>query len=335
VSHALSEARFDLAIVGGGATGLAAAIQGASDGLRVLLLERDTPGGRIRERARIEVVPGLPVGPTGEQFSEQAVSTAIRLGAEIRSASEVVALEPANPVNRLRLSDGSVVGARSVIIATGTEYPDLGVPGIREFTGRGVYFGVPGSLPEILRGREVFVTGEPGAAATMALDLADHCRRVTIVSSGALVPERVGEVLGTRLLARPEIVEEPHLGLAEAVGVHRLEALILKDGRNGRMRVRNAAALFVLGLDRPRTRWLAGTLALDARGYVLTGDAALARASTRLHCCAPPSRSGLESSHSAVFAAGGARGTRDCCVESIGGEGVCAARQAFHHLWPA
>jgi thioredoxin reductase (NADPH) len=328
----MSESPFDLAVVGGGATGLAAAIQGASDGLRVVLLERGTPGGRIRERLRIEVVPGLPVGPTGEDFVEEAVSTAIRLGAEIRSAREVAALEPAKVVNRLRLTDGSVVGARSVIIATGTEYPDPGVPGIREFTGRGVHFGVPGTLPAILRGDEAFVTGDPAEAATAALLLADHCRRVTIVSFGAPALARVGEETGARLRARPQIDRKLHLEIAEAVGVERLEALVLRDGRSGRMRVRKAAALFVLGVDRPRTGWLVGTLALDARGYVLTGGAVPARAATHTRCLDPFPPAGLESSRSAVFAAGGARGTRGCCVASAGGEGVRAAREALHHL---
>lgn len=328
----MSESPFDLAIVGGGATGLAAAIQGASDGLRVVLLERGAPGGRIRERARIEVVPGLPVGPTGEHFAGEAISTATRLGAEIRCACEVAALEPAEVVNRLRLADGSAVGGRAVIVATGAEHPDPAAPGIREFTGRGVHFGVPGTLPAILRGDEAFVAGETEEAASAALHLADACRRVTVVSRGAPALARVGEEIGVRLRARPEIAAELHLEIAEAVGVHRLEALVLKDLRSGRMRVRKAAALFLVGVDRPRTGWLAGTLALDARGYVLTGDAVPARAAERAGGRAPYPPAGLESSRSGVFAAGGARGARGCCVASAGGEGVRAAREALHHL---
>lgn len=328
----MSESTFDLAIVGGGATGLAAAIQAASDGLRSILLERRALGGRIRERARVEVVPGLPVGPTGEQFTDQAVSTAIRLGAEIRSVAEVVGLEVLGSIKRLRLANATAVDARAVIVATGTEYPDLGVPGIREFTGRGVYFGVPGTLPELLCDAEVYVTGEPNAAVTAALDLVNLCRRVTVVSTRAAAPWTMGEEIGARLRACPEIIGRPYLVVIEAVGVHRLEALVLRDRRTGASRVRSAGALLVLGIDRPRTGWLAGAVALDPRGYVLTGGAVLQPTSTLPGCRAHITPSGLESSEPGVFAAGGARGTRDCCVESVGGEGVSAARQAFHHV---
>jgi thioredoxin reductase (NADPH) len=314
----MADPTLDLAIAGGGATGLAAAIQAASDGLRVVLLERAAFGGRLRERARLETVPGLPVGLSGAAFTEQAVALATRLGADLRCGAEEVGLEVGAAARRLRLAHGAAVAARTVIVATGTEYPVLPAPGIRDFTGRGVYFGAPARPPEILRGREVFVTGEPAAAAEAAAALAGHCRRVILLLPGARPPSRPVAAGPGRVprWTRCEVVE--------AVGVERLEALVLRDVPSGRTFVRNAAALFVLGLDRPRTGWLAGALALDGRGYVLTGPAPSAGG------IAP--RSPLECSVPGVFAAGGARGTRDCCAEVAGMEGIGVARQALEHL---
>src|SRR5690606_11958306 len=114
----------------------------------------------------------------------QALSTAIRLGVEIRSAAEVVALEVRGDLKRLGVANGRVINARAVIVATGTEYPDLGIPGIREFTGRGVYFGVPVAGSTILRDGEVFVAGDPDAAAAAAVRLAAEGARPTMVRVG-------------------------------------------------------------------------------------------------------------------------------------------------------
>lgn len=323
---------FDLAIVGGGATGLAAAIQAGCDGLRTVLLERGSLGGRIREQVLVEVAPGLPLGPTGEEFAAQALSTAIRLGVEIRSAAEVVALEVRGDVKRLGLADGRPVDARAVIVAAGAEYPDLGIPGIREFTGRGVYFGAPVARSQILRDGEVFVTGDPDAATVAAARLAAEGARATIVQVGQPARRRTGGKTGERPGHRGQVAESPRFRVVEAVGVHRLETLVLRDLRTGRTLFRNASALFVLGIDRPRTGWLEGTLALDARGYVLTGDSLRHATPGRVGCTAGRPRRELESSERGVFAAGGARGVRDCCVESVGVEGVWAARQAFEHV---
>lgn len=323
---------FDLAIVGGGATGLAAAIQAGCDGLRTVLLERGSLGGRIREQVLVEVAPGLPLGPTGEEFAAQALSTAIRLGVEIRSAAEVVALEVRGDLKRLGVANGRVINARAVIVATGTEYPDLGIPGIREFTGRGVYFGVPVAGSTILRDGEVFVAGDPDAAAAAAVRLAAEGARPTMVRVGEPARRRTDGRPGERRRRGGQVAEGPELAIVEAVGVHRLETLVLRDLRTGRILFRNASALFVLGVDRARTSWLEGTLAMDARGHVLTGDSLRHAAPGSAGCSASRRGRELETSERGVFAAGGVRGMRDCCVESVGVEGMRAARQALHHV---
>jgi thioredoxin reductase (NADPH) len=319
----VEQPNFDLAIAGGGASGLAAAIQGASDGMRVVLLERAALGGRVRERKRVEIVPGLPVGLTGAEFAERAVELATRLGVDLRTRVEIVGLEVDGSARQLRMADGSAVSAISVLIATGTEDPVLPTPGMRAFLGAGVYFGMPRVLPETLRGSHVFVTGEPIAAAEGALRLSHHCRRVGLLLSERHLYGAVPEDLRGRLRPRDSVILTAPVEIIEAAGVERLEVLILRDGRSGRTLVRNAAALFVLGMDRPRTAWLERRLALDAGGYVITSPA-----------LPPPAGSdlALETSVPGVFAAGGVRGARGCCAEALGAEGIAAARQALRYV---
>jgi thioredoxin reductase (NADPH) len=319
----------DLAVVGAGTTGLAAAIQAAADGLRVALLERASFGGRLLGTVRVEMVPGLPVGMTGAEFTARATALAARYGVEMRGGVEAVGLEAEGDRRLLRLGDGAAVAARAVIVATGTEYPPLPTPRLREFTGSGVYFGIPGVLPESLRAHDAFVTGASGAATDAALLLSRVCRAVVLLPAPTSVfpPE-----LAALLRGRQNVLVRPQWEIVEAVGVERLEALVLRHRSTGRSRVRSAAGLFVLGTDRPRTEWLAGVLALDAGGYVLTG--ADARPIPAAHPGPPPSRSPLplETSLPGVFATGGARGTRDCCVETAGAEGIAAARYALTYL---
>ncbi|HEV3050884.1 MAG TPA: NAD(P)/FAD-dependent oxidoreductase, partial [Longimicrobium sp.] len=302
---------FDLAVVGAGAAGLAAAVHAAAEGLRTVVLERGEPGGQVREMARVEAVAGFPVGLTGAELVERAVAQATRFGAEIRTGAEVVGLRTEADLRTVCLADGTEVDARAVIVATGTDRPAFPVPGASELTGSGVYFGVPDALPETLRGEDVFVVGEAAAAVEAARRLATHCRGVVVLSGAARRPAgmdapnvsvRAGEVL-------------------EVVGVERVEALMLRDRRTGRTAVRAAAALFVVGGGCPRTAWLGGALALDARGFVLTGGRGGAGGGYP-----------LESSLAGVFAAGAVRCCTGAGVAASVEEGIAAARQAAGYL---
>lgn len=302
---------FDLAIVGAGAAGLAAAVHAAAEGVRTVVLERGAPGGQAREMARVEAVPGFPVGLTGPELVERALVQATRFGAEIRTGMEAVGVRAEDDVCAVQLGDGTAVEARAVIVATGTDLPAFRVPGAGELTGSGVYFGVPDALPETLRGQDVFIAGEPAAAAAAARRLAAHCRGVVVLSGAA---------------RRPAGVDAPNVALRagevlEVVGVERVEALMLRDRRTGRTAVRAAAALFVVGGGCPRTAWLGGALALDGRGFVLTGERGGAGAGYP-----------LESSLAGVFAAGAVRCCTGAGVAASVEEGIAAARQAGGYL---
>jgi thioredoxin reductase (NADPH) len=311
---------YDLAVVGGGMAGLAAALGAAAEGLRVIVLEKGEPGGEARQVARIETVPGFPVGLTGAELVERALRQATRFGAEVRSTAEVVAVEAGRDALVLRLEgEGKKIAARAVILAMGAERSAPAVPGLREFVGSGVHFGVPEKLPAALCSCDVFVTGEPGAAYEAALKLAARCRSVTLLSSGEAPVHPEGLKAATNLTVRP------HAELLEVVGAEGVEALVLRERKSGRTVVRTASALFVIGTEQPRTGWLGGALALDARDFVVTGAAVgvwpLAR-----------SPFALETSVPGVFAAGAVRGGAGAGLAAVVEEGTAAARQARSYL---
>lgn len=318
---------FDLAIAGGGPAGLAAAVHAAAAGLRTVVLERGEPGGRAREMARLEAVPGFPVGLTGPELVERAVLQATRFGAEVRTGARAAGLEVENHVRAVRLAGGTAVAARAVIVATGAERPALSVSGASGLLGCGVYFGVPDALPESLRPEDVFVAGKAGPAAAAALRLAGHCRSVVLLRGPARRAGRLPAEVAARLDAAPNLTVRS-AEVLEVAGVERMEAVLLRDRRTGRTAVRAAAALFVVGGGRPRTDWMADATALDADGFVVTGTRASADGRWPLPRPAHP----LESTLPGVFAAGGVRRCRGCGVAASVEEGIAAARQAAAYL---
>lgn len=305
----------DLVIVGGGAAGLASAVRAAADGTRTAVLERGRPGGALLDVARVETVLGHPVGMSGPELVERTLEQASRFGAAIRTGAEARALRSEGDVRVLDLADGSTVAGRSVIIATGAEWPGPVQPALRRFLGSGVYLDVPRQVPQSLRAQDVFITGEPRAAAAAALRLAAHCRRVVLLSSEpAAGCESAAQ--RRRLRAAPGIRVRPGLEILEAVGAQRIEVLILRDRTTGRTIVSNAAAVFFMDVAMPRTAWLAGALRCDARGRINGGGA--------------PARRPFETGMPGVFAAGGVRGSG--LVSDAIEEGIGAAVQATRYL---
>lgn len=318
---------WDLAIAGGGMAGLAAAVQAAADGLRTVVLQRGAPGGRTRELARVELVPGFPVGLGGAELADRTVAQATRLGALVRVATEVTGLSTDDEMRVLRLADGSEVAARAVLVATGAERVHFAVDGLRELAGSGVHFGLPHTLPEALRSRDVFVAGAPAAAAAAALRLAGHCRSVVLLAPAAGSCANVPAEVERRLAALPNLKVRRRSELAEVVGTERLEALLLRGRRTGRASVHAAGALFLLGAGRPRTAWLTGAVALDEAGYVVAGSA-LGRDAEGGAWPLARAPHPLETSLPGVFAAGTVRrGFANGVAETVE-EGMWAARQA-------
>jgi len=320
----MSEA-VDLIIVGGGATGLAAAVRAAADGLSAVVLERDAPGGHVRSHARVEAVLGHPVGITGAEFTERTVAQATRFGAQLRVGAEMVALHAHGRVREIALADGSTIAAYAVIVATGVQLPELVPASVLRFAGSGVYFAVPAQLPESLRGQDVLVAGSAETAVRAALRLSGDCRSVTLLGCSrreydALAAERPVAIDGARIVTLKACHE-----IVDAYGVERVEALVLRDRRTGRTTFWNAAALFLVGAETPRVTALRDSVAISNEGFVVTGiqvpDWSLGRQ--------PYSH---ETSVPGVFAAGAVRrGASDSIRTSIE-DGIAAARQAGDYL---
>ena len=276
---------WDLAVVGSGAAGLAAAVGAAAAGLSVVVLGRSEPGGGVLRWARLETVPGLPVGLSGEEWVARTVARAEAYGVRIAGPSAVLALEPRERAWALRRADGNVVRARAVVAATGAARELPAVPGLEAFLGAGVYPALTPPLAARLPGRDVFVEvgtaptwargqtarGAEDTAARLVLELADVARSVTLLGPAARLGRGTAGARAGALRSRANVVLRPGLRLAGLLGVDHLETVVLRGARGGTRSVHEAAAVFLPVAARPRTGWLGGACASGAGGGLLTG----------------------------------------------------------------
>ena len=265
-----SQALYDAVIIGGGPAGLAAAVYGASEGLRTLMIEREAPGGQAGTSSRIENYLGFPTGVSGDELAGRALQQAKRFGAEILVTRSVVCLDP--ETRELELDGGEVVCARSIILATGVSWRRLNVAGFEELTGRGIYYGAARSEASSLQGLDVFLIGAGNSAGQAAMYFSSYARTVTIVCRGDALAKSMSHYLVQELRSKQNV----HLRLqSEVVAVHgkdHLEAIDIRDGARDEVETCEAAALYVfIGAD-AETAWLPDAIARDANGFVLTGD---------------------------------------------------------------
>ena len=322
----------DVAVVGAGVAGISAALHAAAAGLSVTLLEaEDTVGGAASQLARVEVVPGSPIGMTGLEWTRRAGTQVTRAGVEIRRETRVVGLRRARRLRELGLADGSTVAARTVIAATGAEAAPFVVPGAQELCGAGVYWGMPTGVPTSLADKDVVVTGEPNAAVAAALHLARTCRSALVLSAEAKVGAYLSDELVRQVRATLNVSARPCTEFVEIVGIGGVEAVILRDRNSGRVFVRPAAAVFVLEHEAPRSQWLAGAVALDPDGRVVTGAANPPRGLASMRHRVPQA---LESSAPGVFAAGAVRALAKAGVAGAIEDGIAAARDVVRWLHP-
>jgi thioredoxin reductase (NADPH) len=314
---------YDLAIVGGGPAGLAAAVYGSSEGLSTVLLEREAPGGQAGQSGRIENYLGFHAGLTGDELSRRAIIQARRFGAEIVRPTEVTGLEPL-PTEEfaLHLVDGKTVVANGVVIATGASYRRLTAPGVEELIGRGIHYGGSPRDAQEHVGEHVFIIGGANSAGQAALGFAEHADRVTMLIRGYSLTKGMSQYLVDRIEAAPKIEVLTHAELAEAHGTDRLESVTLK--LNGRLADPVPAdAVFIYIGAVPHTESFRETLPADERGFLLTGpDLGEHRADWPLQRDPYP----LESSVPKVLVAGDARHGSTKRVASAVGEGSMAVQ---------
>ncbi|MFD0689402.1 FAD-dependent oxidoreductase [Actinomadura fibrosa] len=321
---------YDLVVVGGGPSGLGAAVYGASEGLKTVVVERRALGGQAGQSSRIENYLGFPDGVSGAQLADRARRQADRFGAELLQAGEVTALETRGTARVVRLADGTEIAAHAVILATGVSYRRLSAPGVDEFVGRGVFYGAALTEAPSCVDEEVAVVGGANSAGQAAVYLARYAKKVHIVVRADGLEKSMSHYLIEQIAATPNI--EVHTGktICGAEGADRLERLTF--AWPGGLKTIDAHWLFVFIGAEPGTGWLDGCVERDERGYVLTGPDLVAGG--RRPAGWPLARQPyhLETSVPGVFAAGDVRSESMKRVASAVGDGAMAVALVHRYL---
>jgi thioredoxin reductase (NADPH) len=262
---------YDLIVVGGGPAGLAAAVYGASEGLRTILVERSAPGGQAGTSSKIENYLGFPGGVTGADLARRAATQARRFGAEIITAQEAVEIRREDPYRKVALSDGSELAAYALLIAPGMEVRRLPGEGIEPLLGAGVYYGAALSEAATYRGADVVVVGGANSAGQGAMFFSRYARKVTVLVRGPDLAAGMSTYLVDRIRETPNVEVLLNTGVVGARGNGRLEAVRVADRATGAERELAASAMFIFIGTAPRTGLCGELVMRDAQGFVLTG----------------------------------------------------------------
>jgi len=323
---------YDLAIVGAGPAGLAAAVYGASEGLRTLLLDRRAPGGQAGSSSRIENYLGFPSGVSGSDLTRRALLQAQRLGAEFIVPLEVTGVSLDAGYKRLTLADGREIVTRALLAATGMFYRELPALGVAEHTGAGVYYGAATTEAPVFNGRRVFVVGGGNSAGQGAMHLARYAKEVHIVVRRNSLRETMSQYLIDQIEKTPNIQLRYRTQIERIEGDGHVEGIALTSLDDGSCRVEQADALLVFIGSRPMSDWLPPNVMRDAKGFVLTGRDLIAAEGYARIWKERREPLPLETSVPGVFAAGDLRAGAMNRVASAVGEGSMVVRLAHEYL---
>jgi thioredoxin reductase (NADPH) len=323
---------YDLVVVGGGPAGLGAAVYGASEGLRTVLVEREATGGQAGQSSRIENYLGFPDGVSGGQLADRARRQAVKFGAELLLARDVVSLEAHGPKRVLHLDDGRRIAAHAVVLATGVSYRSLGVDGVDDLTGRGVYYGSAMTEAAECADSDVYIVGGANSAGQAAVFFSRYARSVSLLVRGSSLEASMSAYLVEQIAGIEAISVRTCTTVVNAQGDGHLEALTLEDARTGERETVPASHLFVFIGGAPRTGWLDGAVVRDGRGFIPTGPALLHEG--RRPAGWPLERDPylLETSLPGVFVAGDVRADSVKRVASAVGEGAMAVTLVHRYL---
>jgi thioredoxin reductase (NADPH) len=325
-----AEKFYDLAVIGGGPAGLGAAVYGASEGLRTVLVERTATGGQAGQSSRIENYLGFPDGVSGAQLTERARRQATKFGAELITTRDVVGLDVNGSARTVRFADGDTVDAHTVILATGVSYRQLATPGLETLIGRGVFYGSALTEAASCAEQDVYIVGGANSAGQAAVYLARAARSVTIIVRAPSLDHSMSYYLVRQLASVPNIRVRTCTEVVDGKGDDHLESLTLRDNVTGTTETIDAQWLFVFIGAAPRTEWLDGVVVRDERGYVLAGPDLGARMPPGWTLDRAPYH--LETSIPGVFVAGDARAESAKRVASAVGEGAMAVMLVHRYL---
>jgi len=318
-------AEYDTLIIGGGPAGLAAAVYGASEGLRTVVVEREAPGGQAGTSSRIENYLGFPSGVSGDELASRALQQAKRLGAEILVTRSVARIDAST--RQVHLDGGDVVRARTLILATGVTWRRLAIDGFDRLIGKGIYYGAARSEASATHGLDVYLIGAGNSAGQAALYFANHARTVTLVVRGDSLEKNMSRYLIEQLGGKSNVAVQLRSEVVAAHGSTNLTAIDIRDNASTKVRRHDCGGLFVFIGAEAETEWLPEEIARDSRGYILTGDDVMKAG--RWSLSRDPYL--LESSVPGVLACGDVRLSPVKRVASAVGEGSMAI--AFIHKY--
>ena len=321
---------FDVAIVGAGPAGLAAAVYASSEGLRTVVIEREAIGGQAGTSSMIRNYPGFAQGVSGARLAFEAYVQAWFFGTMFVFMRQLDGLSREDGNYRLHLSDGGTLTSRAVVVTTGATYRRLGVPRLEDLHGRGVFYGTGVSEAPAMHGQKVFVLGGGNSAGQAALHLAKWAEQVTILVRSQSLADGMSDYLIREIDAAPNVDVGHGVQVAGGTGTGHLESLVLEDTETRARRSVPADSLFVLIGSEPRTGWLGEDLARDQWGFILTGQDVLDDPGARWHAARPPLL--LETSLPGVFAAGDVRHGTIKRVASAVGEGAITIPLVHRYL---
>ncbi len=325
VSVAPAAEHYDLVIVGGGPAGLAAAVYGASEGLKTVLVEREAPGGQAGQSSRIENYLGFPAGLSGSDLARRATDQARRLGAELLTIQDAVGLRAEGAGRIVELSGGNSLSANCVLVASGVSYRQMTVPGFERLTGKGIYYGAALTEARSCQDQHVVIIGAANSAGQAAVHFSRFAGRVTMLVRGPSLAKSMSHYLIEQIAGLANIEVRTGAQAIAAEGDEHISSLLIRDANGEREESVDAAFVFIGAA--PRTEWLAGVVARDERGFILAGlDARLEGWPLKRDPFL------LETSVPGVFVAGDVRARSMKRVASAVGEGSMSVSLVHEYL---
>lgn len=323
---------YDLVIVGAGPAGLAAAVYGASEGLRTLMIEQEAPGGQAGQSSRIENYLGFPAGLSGADLTRRAVAQARKFGTEILTPLEVCGVRVDGPYRRIGLRDDTEINCHALMVASGVAYRKLDVPGVERLTGAGVYYGAAMTEAMSCWDMGVYIVGGGNSAGQAAMFFSQYASHVSILVRGEGLKATMSQYLIDQIGATPNVSVQAHTQIVEAHGASNLEQLTLLHSDTGVRETVPATALFIFIGAAPRTDWLEGVVQRDPYGFIPTGPDLLLDGKRPTGWPLDRDPYLLEASIPGIFVAGDVRAGSVKRVASGVGEGAIAVSFIHQYL---
>jgi thioredoxin reductase (NADPH) len=327
-----SQPFYDLLIIGGGPAGLAAAVYGASEGLRTLMIEKEATGGQAGTSSRIENYLGFPKGLSGADLARRATSQAKRLGAEIITGDEAASIRIENAYKYVKMQGGQEISCRALILAMGVSVRRLDVPGVEGLTGAGVYYGAALTEAANYRDKDIFVVGGGNSAGQAAMYFSRYAKRVHLLVRSSSLKFGMSHYLVEQIAATPAIEVRHNADVVEAFGQNRLETICIQDTDSGEKEVLPGAAMFIFIGAVPHTDIVAEVVERDTSNFILTGNDLIKNRKRPKGWTLKRDPYHLETSCPGVFAAGDVRHGSIKRVASAVGEGSVSIALVHQYL---